>query len=91
MPNIRIKRRHDMPRDEVKRHVDRLADDLKERLQAECRWQGDSLCFTRSGASGQIDVTDDSVTVDVKLGLLLAPFKDSVETAVREYLDENLA
>ena len=37
-----------------------------------CQWPGDMLVVRHAGASGQIEVGADRVTVRVRLGLLMA-------------------
>jgi putative polyhydroxyalkanoate system protein len=91
MPTIRITRKHHLPHDEVRAHVENLAGELQQQLEASYHWDGDTLRFSRSGASGVIEVTKDTVVVEVKLSMLLSPFKGKVEKAVTRYLDQSLA
>ena len=90
MSQIHIQREHRSTPDQVKQQIEGLAETLKERLAAEYHWQDDTLSFERKGASGHILVDDRQVEVRIKLGLLLRPFKSSVEEAVERYLDEYL-
>lgn len=91
MPTIRITRPHQLSHDEVRAHVEGLAVELHQQLDASYHWDGDTLRFSRSGASGWIEVGKDSVVVEVKLSMLLGPFKHKIEHAVNEYLDRHLA
>lgn len=91
MPTIRISRKHHLPHDAVRSQVEKLAGELQKQLDASYQWDGDTLRFSRSGASGAIEVKKDSVEVEVKLSMLLSPFKGKVEQAVSDYLDKGLA
>lgn len=91
MPTIRIRRSHHLPHDTVRAHVEELAEQLQQQLDASYHWEGDTLRFARSGASGFIEVKPDGVEVEVKLSMMLSPFKGKVEKAVTDYLDKSLA
>ena len=92
MANIRIKRKHNLNRDDARVKVEELAKSLQGKLGAEYRWDGDCLRFQRSGASGFIDVRrDGEVEVDVKLGLVLRPMKGMIENSINEGFDTALA
>jgi len=91
MPTIKISRKHHLPRAEARAHVEKLAGKLQQQLDASYHWDGDTLRFSRTGASGTIEVKPDSVEVEVKLSMVLSPFKGKVEKAVTEYLDKGLA
>ncbi len=84
MSNIRIKHTHNLDREEARNRVEKLAKDLKTKLDTEYSWKGDCLHLRRSGASGQIDVGDDFVECTVKLGMLLSPMKGRIEATLQE-------
>ena len=90
MPTVRISRTHHLDHDQVRTLVEKLADELHKQLDADYHWDGDVLRFSRTGASGTIVVKPASVEVEVKLSMLLSPFKGKVEQAVSEYLDKEL-
>jgi putative polyhydroxyalkanoate system protein len=87
MSNIHIKRRHRVPREELRKRVERLAQDLKSKLNADYAWKGDSLRFKRSGASGSIDIAEDAIELNIKLGLMLSPMKGKIEESIKKNLD----
>jgi putative polyhydroxyalkanoate system protein len=90
MPNIHIERGHSLNLQEAKAQVETIARDLKQKLQADYEWKGDTLEFKRSGASGSIDVTESSVVVDVQLGMALGLMKGKIEEAINNNLDKVL-
>ena len=91
MPNIHIKREHTLGRDEARASVEKVAEEIKKKLNVSYAWDGDSLRFQRTGASGSVDVGDDFIEVNIKLNLALAPMKAKVEKAIRENLDSALS
>ena len=76
-----------MPREELRKRVERLAQDLKSKLNADYAWKGDSLRFKRSGASGSIDIAEDAIELNIKLGLMLSPMKGKIEESIKKNLD----
>lgn len=91
MATIHIKRRHNLGRDIARQRVETVAKDLQERLSAQWSWQGDSLRFERSGASGSVQVGDDYVEFKIKLGLLLAPLKGTIQQTIEQQVDKALS
>lgn len=91
MAVIRIKRTHHLPRADLRGHIETLAREIEEKLQARCRWDGDTAHFSRSGASGSIKLDDQEIAVEIALGLALTPLKSRVERTVNERLDQMLA
>ena len=69
----------------------KLAERLKEKLDAKFHWDGDVLKFERTGASGKITVGDKDVRIEVDLGLMLRPMKSKVEEKIEQYLKEYMS
>ena len=90
MAVIRISRNHGLPRADLRVQVESLADEIQQKLQARCRWDGDTAYFSRAGASGSIKLDDEHIAVEITLGLALSPLKARVERTVHERLDEML-
>jgi len=84
MAIIHIKQRHELTHDEARKRIEKVAEDLKHKLNADYQWDGDSLRFKRSGASGSIDLSDDQIELKIKLGMLLAPMKPKIERYITE-------
>ncbi len=91
MATISIVREHRLPVDEVRSHVEALAEKFARELDASCQWEGDVMRFKRSGASGSIGVKGQEVEVDVDLGMMLRPFKARIEQSINDYLDETFS
>ncbi|MEA3275895.1 MAG: polyhydroxyalkanoic acid system family protein [Pseudomonadota bacterium] len=90
MSKIHIRRDHQLGLTDAKSQVESLAESLKKELHADYRWKGDQLLFQRSGASGTINVGDDFIDLDIKLGMLLSPMKGRIEDSIRSKLDSML-
>jgi putative polyhydroxyalkanoate system protein len=88
---IHIEREHGLGLEEARRQIDQVAETLRDQLQARFHWEGDRLEFERSGARGVIEVAEDRVTLDIRLGLLLRPLKGTIERTITEQLDSHLA
>lgn len=91
MATIDLRRSHTIGKDKAKVAAQSIADKLKEKIEIQYRWEGDSLLFERSGAKGRIDVTDSEVVVEVDLGLMLRPMKGSITEKIQSYLDKSLS
>jgi putative polyhydroxyalkanoate system protein len=91
MSTIHIQREHNLSPDKLHQNVDELAEELKHKLSAETRWDGDTLHFSRTGASGTIKLHPTQLDIRIKLGTLLKPLKGSVERTIHQYLDKHLA
>jgi len=88
MATIDIKRPHSLGKDKAKEAAQAVADRLKEKLDIKYRWDGDTLKFERTGASGSIACTATDVRVQVDLNIMLRPMKGKIEEKVNQYLGE---
>ncbi len=91
MARIHLQRKHNLARTEARARVEAIASKLSTTLNAKYAWEGDALRFTRSGASGSINIGDDLIEVEVRLGLLLTPMKGAIENAIRDNVDAALS
>ena len=89
MPKIDIRRPHNLPLDQARTVVDKVAARMREKFDMQSRWQGDTLRFSRSGVNGTIAVAPDAIHVNAELGLMLSPLKGMVEQEIRRKLDEH--
>ena len=84
MALIHIKQAHELSREEARQRVERIAQDLQDKLSVDYHWKDDSLQFKRSGASGAIRLGEGFVEVKIKLGMLLAPMRGKIEASIKE-------
>jgi putative polyhydroxyalkanoate system protein len=91
MANIHIKREHNLGQIEARERVNKIASSLQDKLEATMSWKGDTLNFKRSGATGSLDVGENQIDCNVKLGMLLTPLKGMIESALNEEIDKALS
>lgn len=90
MASVDITREHDLGAVEAKKRAEPMLEDLRSSFGVSGRWEGDQYVITEP-ANGSLDVTDNSVRVQVDLPLFLRPMKGLVESKINESLDEALA
>lgn len=90
MAMIKMKRRHALGTKKARSTVEALARKLQKDLDAEYHWEGSTLRFKRTGASGHIDVTDKELAIEIKLGILLSPLKGKIEKTLEDEIDQHL-
>lgn len=87
MSSIDFRRPHNLGMQQAHEAVNAIAGELTRALDITSEWRGDTLHFQRSGATGTIQVTGDSVHFHIDLSLLLRPAKSKIETKVQQYFD----
>ena len=87
---ISIRRHHDLGLAKAKRLAQTLARRLQNEFGGTYTWQGNTLHFQRTAASGSATVTKDSVQIRLELGLLLRPLRARIEREIRAGLDSHL-
>lgn len=93
MADISVRRTHGMSLEEAKGKVENIVDDVEEEFSSlvnDINWNDDK---TRAkvkgkGFSGQFQVTDDDVSIDIDLKLFARPFKGKVESRINSRMDE---
>ncbi len=91
MADIHFVRKHDLPLADAKIRVQQAADQLGQEYDLQSEWDGDTLLFSRSGVQGAMAVTANDVSLEVKLGFLLRPFKAKFEQHIERSLELALA
>ncbi|NQD94707.1 polyhydroxyalkanoic acid system protein [Pseudomonas sp. CrR25] len=90
MATIDVQRPHSLGRAAARAKAEQLAERLAREYAVRYRWSGDTLEFKRSGADGSIEVGEDNVRVQLKLGLLLSAMSGSIKREIEEVLDKSL-
>jgi putative polyhydroxyalkanoate system protein len=89
MSTIKVEKTHQLPIDQAKVAIERFGEDMKAKYGMNLAWSGDVAKLDGKGASGDIKVASDRVTVTVKLGMLakMAGIKpDKVEASIDKRL-----
>jgi putative polyhydroxyalkanoate system protein len=91
MANIEFNKPFTMPREDLDNELQQLADKLGEEMQLNCEWSSDDcLDFRRSGAAGQINIGDEELALTIKLGMLLSPFRSTIEAEIKQFMDDRI-
>ena len=88
MSKIHLRREHDLTPKAARKKVERVADVLATRFEAECEWNGDVLSITHPSVNGKVVVGKNDVVVEAKLGFLLAMFRDRIDEELVRILDK---
>ena len=91
MSRIHVERPHCRGREAAREKAQKLAEKLAREHGVSYEWQGDVLTFKRSGVDGRIEVGEDRVAVEVKLGLLLSAMGGMLKGEIERALDKALA
>ena len=87
MAVISIAKKHSLSHRSAKDVAERVAKDLKKRFELDYAWDGDDVEFERPGISGRMHVGKQTISLDVRLGLLLTPLKPAIEREIHATLD----
>jgi len=90
MSTIKIHRKHNLDDTQIREHLQSLLEQFSSEYGIRHQWQGDMLELERSGAKGFIRLQTGELELELKLGMLLRPFKGKIEHAILEYMDKNL-
>jgi len=88
---MRIRREHDMSREEARSLVEEIADRLNQNLRLQREWDGYDLRVRGSGVNGKISVAIDFIEVDVKLGFALMMLEPTIRREIESTMDEHLS
>jgi putative polyhydroxyalkanoate system protein len=69
----------------------RAVGDLAARYGGATEWRGDVLRFHATAAEGEVRLSRTEIRLDVKLGMLLLPFKARLAERIENHLDRLLA
>ena len=91
MAHISVERAHGLGKEAAREKADQLAQKLSEQYGLVPQWSGDTLNLKRSGVKGAVHVSDDSIKVDVELGLMMSAMSSMIKAEIEKALDKALA
>jgi putative polyhydroxyalkanoate system protein len=91
MADLELQREHTLGLKKAKAAAQKVADEMAESFDMESEWEGNTLHFSRSGVTGAMIVSKNSVEVNAKLGFLLAAFKPKIEAQMSKNFDKYFA
>lgn len=87
MSNIKISRENPFSMEDAKQRLDAFSENMANNIGVKTQWAGDQLKFDGKGAKGAITVSENTIDVDIKLGMLLKPLSGKISSKVEEALD----
>ncbi len=95
MPDLHIRRDHELGLPKARKIAEKWAEDAEAKFAMECTIQvgdtSDTIEFTRSGVQGRLIVAPDHFELDAKLGFLLGAFAKTIQSEIEKNLDDLLA
>jgi len=91
MSNIDVSHSHSLNPEQARILAENLALELANEHSLEHNWEGNTLYFNRTGVSGHIDVTTESIDIHVELGWLLSALKPVIENEIHTVLGKHFA
>ncbi len=90
MSHIQIRRHHNMDEVHLRTMTEELGQKLKAKFGGEYHLEDNIVHYTYHSADAKVSFNETTVSVDVKLGLLMMAFKGMIESEVNNYLDEHI-
>jgi putative polyhydroxyalkanoate system protein len=90
MSQISVERKHSLGRDVAKQKAELLVEKLVSKYDVKAQWLGDTVEVKRSGANGVISIDDETIRVDLKLGMMLSMMSGTIESEIERVLDKAL-
>ena len=83
-----MRREHDLTPKAVRVKVERIAEALTKKFDADCTWTGDVLTVNHPSVTGKVTVGKNDVVVEARLGFLVAMLRDRIDAELVHILDE---
>lgn len=95
MATIDIRRPHQLSKEDARAKAEELARSMQAKLGIQWKWAGDRIEFDApsgiaKGANGAVEVLNDAVRVLIDLPFLMRAMKGTIESKVREKLEQAL-
>ncbi|MGE8388462.1 MAG: polyhydroxyalkanoic acid system family protein [Pseudomonas sp.] len=91
MTQISVERKHSLGREAARAKAEALVDKLSREYDLKATWNGDRVDVARSGANGTVHIGDDSIRVELKLGMMLSMMSGTIKGEIERALDKALA
>nr|WP_314491685.1 polyhydroxyalkanoic acid system family protein [uncultured Pseudomonas sp.] len=91
MTQISVERKHSLGREAARAKAEALVEKLSSKYDLKANWDGDRVDIARSGAKGSVHIGDESIRVDLKLGMMLSMMSGTLEGEIERALDKALA
>ncbi|MDD0976034.1 polyhydroxyalkanoic acid system family protein [Pseudomonas fontis] len=91
MTQISVERKHNLGREAARQKAEALVDKLAREYDLKASWNGDRVEVKRSGANGSIQIGEDTIRVELKLGMMLSMMGGTIKGEIERALDKALA
>ena len=91
MTQISVERKHSLGRDAARQKAEVLVEKLSSQYDLKAEWKGDRVEVKRSGANGSVEIGDDTIRVELKLGMMLSMMSGTIKGEIERALDKALA
>ena len=89
MSRIHLRREHDLTPKAARKKVERVAEVLAKRFDAECSWSGDVLSVVHPSVNGRVTVGKNDVVVEANRCFLAGMFRDRIVEELFRLLDQD--
>jgi putative polyhydroxyalkanoate system protein len=91
MASLSLSKAYTMPRAALRDTACELAERLEREHGLRSRWHDDdTLSIKGAGFDGKLSLADNTVSIDITLGLLTSGFKGLLRTQIQRYLDQHI-
>lgn len=91
MTQISVERKHSLGREAARAKAQALVEKLSREYDLKANWNGDRVEVTRSGANGSVHIGEDTIRVELKLGMMLSIMGSTIKSEIERALDKALA
>ncbi|WP_449430822.1 polyhydroxyalkanoic acid system family protein [Pseudomonas putida] len=91
MTQISVERKHSLGREAARAKAQALVEKLSREYDLKATWSGDRVDVARSGANGSVHIGEDTIRVELKLGMMLSVMGAKIKTEIERALDKALA
>ncbi|MEE1924222.1 polyhydroxyalkanoic acid system family protein [Pseudomonas sp. 148P] len=91
MTQISVERKHSLGREAARQKAEALVEKLSSQYDLKAEWKGDRVEVKRSGANGSVEIGDDTIRVELKLGMMLSMMGGTIKAEIERALDKALA
>ena len=91
MTQISVERQHSLGREAARAKAEALVEKLTSKYDLKANWNGDRVDIARSGANGSVHIGEDSIRIDLKLGMMLSMMSGTIKQEIERALDKALA
>ena len=90
MSRVRIQRPHSLGSQELRRRFDEVEASLRQHYGLNVAWDGLAGAFQGHGVTGEVQLAEDHIAIDLRLGFMLWPFTHRIQESLEQQVDRLL-